>query len=61
MTKNQIFVGRIYRMKVSGVVVPVRVDSIEERAKGYIYHCTNTITKRECKAHSAAKFRGEIK
>lgn len=66
MKKAEIKTGGRYLMKVSGKVVPVRVDDIREtnNFKGRsitVYHCTNTITGRKCTAHSAAKFRSEIK
>lgn len=67
MTKNEIKVGGKYLMKVSGNVVPVRVDEIRTHSGGMYrndrttYYCTNLRTRRDCEAHSAAKFRGEYK
>ena len=66
MKKKQIEVGKIYAMKVSGNVVPVKVVGIRT-VSGYngrdktIYACVNQKTGRDCKAESAAKFRYEIK
>lgn len=65
MKAKEITVGLKVFMRVSGSVVPVRVDSIYETTnyKGRsstVYHCTNLKTGRPCKARSAAKFRGIV-
>ena len=66
MKKKQIEVGKIYAMKVSGKVVPVKVVGIRT-VSGFngrdktIYACVNQKTGRDCKAQSASKFRHEIK
>lgn len=63
MKKADIKIGGHYLMKVSGSVVPVRVDTVREISSFQgrvqtVYDCTNLKTGRSCKAHSAAKFRG---
>ena len=66
MKKHEIKVGGCYQMKVSGKVVPVKVENIREvtdykgRSKT-IYECTNTTTGRTCRAISAQKFRSEAR
>jgi hypothetical protein len=70
MKASQISVGGTYLMKVSGNIVPVRVDRITEQDYpsprfgdrcSITYYCTNLKTRRPCKARSASKFRGEVK
>ena len=66
MKKKQIEVGKIYAMKVSGKVVPVKIANIRTvftplDREQTIYDCVNQITGRDCRAHSASKFRHEIK
>lgn len=56
MKKAEIEVGKVYIMKVSGKLVPVRISSV------CIYggwNGVNTITKREVRIKSAAKLRRE--
>ena len=65
MKAKDITVGMKVFMKVSGNVVPVRVDSIREMSnyKGRsstVYGCTNLKTGRPCSARSASKFRGPV-
>ena len=65
MKAKDIVVGMKVFMKVSGNVVPVRVDSIREVSnyKGRsstVYACTNLKTGRPCSARSASKFRGPV-
>ena len=65
MLKKELAVGEQYRMKVSGTVQDVRLDSIEESSdyKGRLrttFRCTNLRTGRSCVAHSASKFRGKV-
>ena len=72
MKKSEIVVGGVYSAKISGRVVPVRVDAIREitgyrgntiRPNGYgglskmIYDVTNLVTKRTTTFRSAARFR----
>lgn len=65
MKKEDVKVGGKYKMKVSGRIVPVRVENIREMS-GFrgrtqtVYDCTNLATGRACKAHSAQKFRGSV-
>ena len=66
MKKSEVEAGMVVLMKVSGKVVPCRIDRIDEgttwRGKAEtIYRLTNTITGRSCQARSASKFRGEVK
>jgi DNA helicase-2/ATP-dependent DNA helicase PcrA len=61
--KNEIKVGGLYKAKVNGKVVTVRVDSIRER-DGFkrvetVYGVTNLSTGRTTTFRSAAKFREE--
>lgn len=68
MKAKDIKVGRHYTAKVSGNLVTVRVDTINDRYKvGFsgrketAYHVTNLKTGRKTTFRSAAKFRGEVK
>ncbi len=58
MTRQQIKVGGKYRMRVSGEIVTVRVDSIQTAPTVYI--CTNLSTGRDCRAYAASKFREKV-
>jgi DNA helicase-2/ATP-dependent DNA helicase PcrA len=63
MKKEQIKVGGVYRARISGNFVDVRVDDIRTTRAGYgregtHYHVTNLKTNRKCVFRSAAKFRG---
>lgn len=69
MLKKQIQVGSLYRAKVSGKVVTVRVDAIREYDPSFggtyrrcntqtRYEVTNLSTGRKTTFRSAAKFRG---
>lgn len=69
MKASEIRVGRRYRAKVNGQVVPVRVDAIEETYRGrrngadvYLpsYRVTNLRTNRRTTFRSPQKFREEI-
>lgn len=76
MKASEIRVGGVYLMRVSGKLVRVRVDDIDEHL-GYnsqslygpprrvrartIYHCINLATGRKCSARSPQKFRAEVK
>lgn len=75
MKANQIHVGSLYRAKVSGRVVTVRVDAIRDQTRwstrasytGYratetrlVYDVTNLSTGRRCTFRSAAKFRSAV-
>ena len=55
MKKAEVFIGRTYWAKVSGCVVPVRIDS-EARGKGW--NATNTRTGRTVRILTAARLRG---
>lgn len=68
MKASEITVGNTYIAKVSGNLVPVRVDDIQADAvvgyrgqgktkRGTRYHVTNLKTKRSLTFRSAAKFR----
>ena len=76
MKANEIKVGGIYRARISGNFVDVRVDAIREttkrgRSSGYsglpnyvdavVYDVTNLTTGRRTTFKSTAKFRGEVK
>ena len=66
MKANQIEVGQIYMAKVSGKVVPVRVDDIYDQCSiagrwTKNFDVTNLATGRKLTFRSAAKFRGEAK
>lgn len=56
MKKNEVVVGKTYMVKVSGRVVPVKLDSVS-RYGGWVG--TNTVTGREVRIHTAAKLRRE--
>lgn len=66
MKKNEIKVGGLYKAKVSGVVVTVRVDAVEDvltyrvgkPTDAAVYRVTNLKTGRKTTFRSAAKFRG---
>ncbi len=65
MKAHQIQVGKRYAVKVSGKVVPCRVDAIMEQTswKGRsckTYRCTNTVTGREITVKSPLKFRFSV-
>lgn len=72
MQRVNLAVGGLYRAKVSGNIVIVRLERIEARpgynssrssykAKGGTnYHCTNLKTGRQVVFKSAAKFRGPV-
>jgi len=57
MKKSQIKVGGTYTAKVSGFVVPVRIES-ESPHGGWIG--TNILTHREVRIKTAARLRREI-
>ena len=69
MLKKQIHVGGKYYAKISGNVVPVRVDAIREvftSSFSYspsrdVYDVTNLKTGRKTTFRSAQKFRGVVK
>lgn len=63
MKQSEIQLGACYLAKVSGAVVPVRVDEIDavpgnrhQKART-VYHCTNLKTKRKVTIDSAQRFR----
>jgi hypothetical protein len=56
MLKKDIKVGSTYLAKISGKVVPVRIES--EGTKGW--YAVNTITNRRVRILSAAKLRREV-
>lgn len=56
MNKSEVVIGKVYAVKVSGNVVPVRLDS-ESQYGGW--SGTNLKTKREIRIRSAAKLRRE--
>lgn len=56
--KAEVFIGRTYWAKVSGRVVPVRIDS-EARGKGW--NATNTVSGRTVRILTAARLRGAYK
>ncbi len=67
MKKSEIKVGSTYTARVSGKIVPVSIDAIEEdqtRGKSngtYLrYSVTNLRTKRKLIFRSAAKFREKV-
>lgn len=68
MKQNEIKVGGTYLARVSGMIVPVRVDAIRERMaapynrprKAMAYDVTNLATGRKTTFRSAAKFRGPV-
>lgn len=64
MKKSEIRVGGLYRAKVSGRIVTVRVDAIRESEKfaigvWHLYDVTNLSTGRRTTFRSAAKFSEE--
>jgi hypothetical protein len=66
MKKSEIRVGGLYKAKVSGKLVTVRVDGIREWGApsvgtGTRYDVTNLSTGRGTTFRSAQKFRGEVK
>lgn len=56
MKKSEVTLGKVYAVKVSGKIVPVRLDS-ESPYGGW--NGTNLNTKREVRIRSAAKLRRE--
>ena len=56
MKKKDVRIGMIVAMKVSGKVVPVKIANIRT-----VFTPLDQITGRDCRAHSASKFRHEIK
>lgn len=71
MKKNEVKLGNVYAVKVSGKVVPVRIDQEYERAGRRIAYSndrasatawkgTNLYTSREVHIRSAAKLRFEM-
>lgn len=66
MKKNEIKKGGLYRARVSGNLVTVKVLAITEREKfayqrgGTSYRVLNLTTGRETSFRSAAKFRQEV-
>lgn len=57
MKKSEIKIGKTYTAKVSGNVVPVRIES-ESPYGGWVGR--NILTKREVRIRSAARLRREI-
>lgn len=57
MKKSQVTIGKTYAVKVSGKIVPVRLDSVSPYGG---WNATNMHTKREVRIRSAAKLRREI-
>jgi len=71
MNKDQVKEGSVYAVKVSGAVVPVRIDNAYERlgrfnsfkrthATAMGWKGTNLLTGREVRIRSAAKLRHEL-
>lgn len=65
MLKKDIAVGGVYLAKVSGKIVPCRVDAIHENFAmhkvSHSYHVTNLATGRKVTFRSAQKFRSVVK
>lgn len=57
MKKNEVVIGKTYRMKVSGKMTRVRVN--KESVHGGWYG-TNVLTNREVRIHTAQKLRYEV-
>lgn len=57
MRQADVKIGAVYNAKVSGKIVPVRVDS-EWGSRGY--YVTNLATGRELKFKTAAKLRAAV-
>ena len=58
MKQSEIKVGETYAVKVSGLEVPVKVESENENHKGRkCWTGTNTVTHRKVHIRSATKFR----
>jgi hypothetical protein len=57
MKKDEVEVGKTYAAKISGEVVPVRIDKEHPRLKGWV--ATNEKTGEEVHIVSAQKLRGE--
>ena len=58
MKANEVQIGNVCVMKVSGKITRVKLVSITEDFRGRkMYHCLNLATGRECQARSASKFR----
>lgn len=66
MKAKDVRVGSVYAAKVSGNIVPVRVDAVREMILSYrregnrlatVYDVTNLVTKRRTTFKSAAKLR----
>ena len=55
MLKSQVQVGGVYAAKISGTVVPVRLDSEAPNGKGW--QATNLTTNRTVRIRTAAKLR----
>lgn len=72
MKKNEVVVGETYLARVSGRLVPVRVDrarvvsthhrnrfsGLTDQRERTLWDCTNTRTGREITVRSAQRFRG---
>ena len=58
MRKAEVKVGGTYLAKVSGAVVPVRIQSTHPR-NGWVG--VNTVTRREVRIKTAARLRREVK
>ena len=66
MKAKDIKIGSVYAAKVSGMIVPVRVDGVREvfpfnKPNGInVYDVTNLVTKRRTTFKSAAKLRYKV-
>lgn len=67
MKAKDIVIGRVYAVKVSGTISPVRVDSVRERwdhlshrILGKTWTGTNMRTNRKVTIYSPIKFRYEV-
>lgn len=68
MKKQEIQIGKVYLVKVSGVLAQCRVDAEKERRMGPLsgqqhrtaWVCTNLKTKRQITVRSAQRFRKEV-
>ena len=61
MKANEIQVGGIYSMRVSGNITQVKVIDIRARCHGRtVYDCINVATGRKCQARSASKPRAVV-
>lgn len=57
MRRQEVEVGKVYRAKVSGVVVPVRLVRAHHQG-GWVG--LNMVTNREVRVRTAARLRGEV-